>query len=66
MGVNTSSEKSSIEIPFDLNNPMELAIVKLIKKALQDRMMDFTTRSRLEDHNMSVARFIELYGSKIA
>ncbi|BAL84786.1 putative replication initiator protein (plasmid) [Selenomonas ruminantium subsp. lactilytica TAM6421] len=54
------------EIPFDLNNPMELAIVKLIKKALQDRMMDFTTRSRLEDHNMSVSRFIELYGNTIA
>ena len=46
--------------------PMELAIVKLIKKSLKDRMMDFTTRSRLEDHNMSVSRFIELYGNTIA
>lgn len=54
------------EIPFDLSNPMELAIVKLIKKSLKDRMMDFTTRSRLEDHNMSVSRFIELYGNTIA
>jgi hypothetical protein len=45
---------------------MELAIVKLIKKSLKDRMMDFTTRSRLEDHNMSVSRFIELYGNTIA
>ncbi len=54
------------EIPFDLSNPMDLAIVKLIKKSLKDRMMDFTTRSRLEDHNMSVSRFIELYGNTIA
>ncbi len=61
-----SIDKERPEIPFDLNNPMELAIVKLIKKSLQDRMMDFTTRSRLEDHNMSVSRFIELYGNKLA
>ena len=61
-----SIDKECPEIPFDLNNPMELAIVKLIKKSLQDRMMDFTTRSRLEAHNMSVSRFIELYGNKLA
>ena len=54
------------EIPFDLSNPMELAIVKLIKKSLKDRVMDFTIRSRLEDHNMSVSRFLELYGNTIA
>ena len=50
------------EIPFDQGNPMDAAIVRLIRNALKERRLDFTTRSRLEDHNMSVPRFLELYG----
>ena len=50
------------EIEFDLDNPIELALVKIIKGAIKERKLDFTTKSRLEDHNMSIPRFLELYG----
>ena len=50
------------EIEFDLDNPIELALVKIIKGAIKERQLDFTTKSRLEDHNMSIPRFLELYG----
>lgn len=51
------------EIPFDLNSPLDLTLVRMIKKSLKERKLDFTTRSRLEDHNMSIPRFVELYGN---
>ena len=51
------------EIPFDLNSPIDSTLVKMIKKALKERKLDFTTKSRLEDHNMSIPRFVELYGN---
>ena len=50
------------EIEFDLDNPIEMALVKIIKSAIKERKLDFTTKSRLEDHNMSIPRFLELYG----
>ena len=50
------------ETLFDLGNPLDKATVIAIRKALKERRMDFTCRSRLEDHNMSVLRFLELYG----
>ena len=51
------------EIPFDLNSPIDSTLVKMIKNALKERKLDFTTKSRLEDHNMSIPRFVELYGN---
>ena len=49
------------EKPFDLSNPMERAQVNVIKNSLKKRNLSFTSRLRLEEHNMSVGRFIELY-----
>ena len=50
------------EIPFDLTNPIELVLVKIIKKSLKERKLGITEKSRLEEHNMSIPRFLELYG----
>ncbi len=52
------------EIPFDLNNDMDVAIVRLIKAALKEKRLDYTTKSRLAEHNMTVPRFIEIYGNR--
>ncbi len=60
-GGEVSIDESKEEIPFDKNNKIEAAIVKVICKELRDRKLSFTSRSRLEDHNMSVERFLELY-----
>ena len=57
-----STDESRPEIPFDMKNDMEAAIVKIIRKDLSGKKLSFTSRSRLEDHNMSVGRFLELYG----
>ena len=50
------------EIPFDLTNPIEAVLVKIIKKSLKERKLGITEKSRLEEHNMSIQRFLELYG----
>jgi len=50
------------EIPFDLTNPIEAVLVKIIKKSLKERKLGITEKSRLEEHNMSIPRFLELYG----
>lgn len=60
-GGEVSIDESKEEIPFDKKNKIEAAIVKVICKELRDRKLSFTSRSRLEDHNMSVERFLELY-----
>lgn len=57
-----SVREDRLETLFDLGNPLDKATVIAIRKALKERRMDFTCRSRLEDHNMSVPRFLELYG----
>ena len=51
------------EVPFDTTDDMGKAIVSVIKKALKERKLDGTTKRLLEDHNMSVPRFLELYGN---
>lgn len=56
--------KERPEIPFDLTDSMDVAIVRVIKSALKEKRLDFTVRSRLEEHNMSIPRFLELYGTK--
>ena len=60
-GGEVAIDESKEEIPFDKKNKIEAAIVKVICKELRDRKLSFTSRSRLEDHNMSVERFLELY-----
>ena len=54
-------DEAKEEIPFDVKNKVESAIVTVIRKELRERKLSFTSRSRLEDHNMSVGRFLELY-----
>lgn len=51
------------EMLFDLKDSMDVAIIRVIKSALKEKKLDFTVRSRLEEHNMSIPRFLELYGS---
>lgn len=54
-------DENKPEIPFNLDDTIEAAIVRIITKSLKERKLDFTVRSRLEEHNMSVGRFIKLY-----
>ncbi len=54
-------DNSRPEVQFDMNNAMEAAVVRIIKRELKQRNLSFTSRSRLEEHNMSVGRFVELY-----
>ena len=54
-------DNSRPEVQFDMNNAMEAAVVRIIKRELKQRNLSFTSRLRLEEHNMSVGRFIELY-----
>lgn len=54
-------DENKPEIPFNQNDNIDAAIVRIIKKNLKDGKLDFTVRSRLEEHNMSVGRFLELY-----
>ena len=49
------------EIPFDLSDEMERAMVSVVKKALEERHLNITAKRLLETHGMSVARFIALY-----
>ena len=56
-----SIDDSKEEIPFNMDDELDLAILKIIRKELSERRLSFTSRSRLEDHNMSVGRFLELY-----
>lgn len=49
------------EILFDMTDSLDVAIVQLIKSALKERRINFTVRRRLEDHNMSIPRFLEIY-----
>ena len=49
------------ETPFDQSDDMGRAMVQVVKKALKERHLNITAKRLLEDHGMSVARFIELY-----
>lgn len=49
------------ETPFDQSDDMGRAMVDVVKKALKERHLNITAKRLLEDHGMSVARFIELY-----
>lgn len=49
------------ETPFDQSDDMGRAMVDVVKKALKERHLNVTAKRLLEDHGMSVARFIELY-----
>lgn len=49
------------EEPFDTTSEMGCACIDIIKKGLKDRNLTFTGKRLLEQHGMSVARFIELY-----
>ena len=49
------------ETPFDQSDDMGRAMVDVVKKALEERHLNVTAKRLLEDHGMSVARFIELY-----
>ena len=50
------------EEPFDTTSEMGRACIDIIKKGLKERNLTFTGKRLLEQHGMSVARFIELYG----
>ena len=50
------------EEPFDTTSEMGCACIDIIKKGLKERNLTFTGKRLLEQHGMSVARFIELYG----
>ena len=50
------------EIPFNLDNPIDSTLVKLIRKGIKERNLDFSAKERLKEHGMTVARFVELYG----
>ncbi len=56
-------DKSKKEKPFNKDNELDKIIMNLIRKDLQERKLTFTSKSRLEDHNMSVGRFLELYAN---
>ena len=49
------------ETPFDQSDDMGRAMVDVVKKALEERHLNVTAKRLLEDHGMTVARFIELY-----
>ena len=49
------------ERAFNINNPIENAILNLIKKCIKNRHLDQTARERLNDYGLTVSRFIELY-----
>ncbi|MGN0951375.1 MAG: replication initiation protein [Mitsuokella sp.] len=49
------------ETPFDQSDDMGRAMVSVVRKALKERHLNVTAKRLLEDHGMSVARFIELY-----
>ena len=50
------------EEPFDTTSEMGRACIDIIKKGLKERNLTFTGKRLLEQHGMSVVRFIELYG----
>lgn len=50
------------EEPFDTTSEMGRACIDIIKKGLKERNLTFIGKRLLEQHGMSVARFIELYG----
>ena len=49
------------EVPFNTTTEMGRACIGVVKNELQERRLTFTGRRLLEEHGMSVARFIELY-----
>lgn len=56
----------SPEVPetlFDTNNDYEKMLISIIKSSIKDRKLDVTARRLLNEHGLTVTRFIELYMS---
>lgn len=49
------------ETPFDTNNDYEKMLISIIKSSIKDRKLDVTARRLLDEHGLTVTRFIELY-----
>lgn len=49
------------ERPFNLENPIDKTIVNMIKKDIKERHLIFSSKERLKERGLTVARFIELY-----
>lgn len=49
------------EKPFVIQTPLDKAIIKMILGDIKKGALSYTSKSRLDDHGMTVARFVELY-----
>lgn len=49
------------EKPFATQTPLDKAIIKMILGDIKKGDLSYTVKSRLDEHGMTVSRFLELY-----
>lgn len=49
------------ENPFNTNDEIHKMIINIIKKDIRERKLSFSSKQRLEERGLTVARFIDLY-----
>ena len=58
----SEEEERTTESRFNIENVSEDLLVRLIRKGIRDKHLDFTCTNALRSKGLSVKRFIEIYG----
>lgn len=53
------------EKPFAIKTPLDKAIIKMILGDIKKGDLSYTAKSRLEEHGMTVSRFVDLYKNTV-